>query len=187
MIDEPACSSGSSSSPRPAAGPLASRRMSLAILVSATATPRRPLDASARAPWPPWWTIGLSVVRRSNSVSSAIDAITSSANPSGALIPVPTAVPPRGSSPSAARSATERASARSSRPAQASASWPTVTGVASIRCVRPALTAPIVRSLRLPQLADEQCEARVGVLGQLGDHGEADRRSARRRSTTARR
>ena len=50
MIDEPACSSGRSSSPSPAAGPLASRRMSLAILVRATATPRRPLDASARAP-----------------------------------------------------------------------------------------------------------------------------------------
>ena len=41
--------------------------MSLAILVRATATPRSPLDASARAPWPPWWTIGLAVVRRSNS------------------------------------------------------------------------------------------------------------------------
>ena len=33
--------------------------MSLATLVSATATPRSPADASARAPCPPWWIIGL--------------------------------------------------------------------------------------------------------------------------------
>ena len=59
MIDEPACSSGSSSSASPADGPLDSRRMSLAIFVSATASPRRPADASARAPWPPCCTIGL--------------------------------------------------------------------------------------------------------------------------------
>ena len=63
MIDDPACSSGSRSSPRPAAGPLASSRMSLAIFVSATATARRPLDASPSAPWPPWCTIGFGVVR----------------------------------------------------------------------------------------------------------------------------
>ena len=50
MIDDPACSSGSSSSPSPAAGPLASSRMSLAILVRATAMARSPAEASDSAP-----------------------------------------------------------------------------------------------------------------------------------------
>ena len=42
MIDDPACSSGSSSSASPADGPLASSRMSLAIFVSATAMAAQP-------------------------------------------------------------------------------------------------------------------------------------------------
>ena len=47
MIDDPACSSGSSSSAKPHDGPLARRRMSLAIFVSAMAMPRNPAEASA--------------------------------------------------------------------------------------------------------------------------------------------
>ena len=66
--------------------------------------------------------------------------MTAGANEVEALMPVPTAVPPSGSSPSASMSARERASAPASMPAHASASWPSVTGVASIRWVRPAFT-----------------------------------------------
>ena len=120
--------------------------MSLAIFVSATATLRSPADASASAPCPPWWIIGLTVGRSGSPVSSARAAITAGANPDGALMPVPTAVPPSGSSPSASTSACDRVNARASSPAQASASWPSVTGMASMRCVRPALTTPAKRS-----------------------------------------
>ena len=116
MIDEPGCSSGRRSSASPADGPLASRRMSLAILVSATASPRSPADASASAPWPPWWTIGLAAGRSGRPVSLASAAITAAAKPAGALMPVPTAVPPSGSSPSTSTSAHDRASAASSSP-----------------------------------------------------------------------
>ena len=84
--------------------------MSLATLVNATATARRPPEASPSAPWPPWWTIGLAVVRNGNPVSAAIDATTAAAYPSGTLMPVPTALPPSGSSPSDATSACERRS-----------------------------------------------------------------------------
>ena len=40
MIEEPGSFSGSNSSPRPQRGPEASQRMSLAIFISATASPR---------------------------------------------------------------------------------------------------------------------------------------------------
>jgi len=42
MIEEPGSFSGNFSSCRPARGPDASQRISLAIFISATATPRRP-------------------------------------------------------------------------------------------------------------------------------------------------
>ena len=48
--------------------------------------------------------------------------MTAAANAGGALIPVPTAVPPSGSSPSASTSARDRPSAPASIPAHASAS-----------------------------------------------------------------
>ena len=124
MIDDPACSSGSSSSADPADGPLASRRMSLAILVRATAMPRSPADASASDPWPPCWTIGLALGRSGSPVSAASAAMTPAANPAGALIPVPTAVPPSGSSPRASMSATDRRRAPASRPAHAAGLLP---------------------------------------------------------------
>ena len=96
--------------------------MSLAIFVRATAMPRSPLDASASAPCPPCCTIGLALGRSGRPVSSASAAMTAAANAGGALIPVPTAVPPSGSSPSASTSARDRASAPASIPAHASAS-----------------------------------------------------------------
>ncbi len=49
MIEEPGCSAGSAISPRPASGPEFIQRRSLAIFVSATATPRSCADSSTAA------------------------------------------------------------------------------------------------------------------------------------------
>src|SRR5262249_9216625 len=67
-------------------------------------------------------------------------AIRAAANPAGAFSPVPTAVPPSGSSP--AWGSTPETRARSLRMAAAYPpnSCPRVTGTASIRCVRPLFT-----------------------------------------------
>ena len=54
MIDEPACNAGSTSSPSPAAGPEAIQRMSLAILISAMASPRSAADISTTESREPW-------------------------------------------------------------------------------------------------------------------------------------
>ena len=73
-------------------------------------------------------------------MSAARMAITPRANRGGALRPVPTAVPPRGSSPRRGSTSSRRSRASSIWRAQPAASWPKVTGAASIRWVRPALT-----------------------------------------------
>ena len=99
MIDEPGCRSGRWISASPQRGPLDIQRRSLAILFRLTATTRHmPLASTraSRAPWASKWSRA-SVSGRPRSV--AILAITPRAKPFGALMPVPTAVPPRGSSP----------------------------------------------------------------------------------------
>ena len=98
MIDEPGCRSGRCNSRSPARGPEPIHRMSLAILYSAAATVRSCPDVStsaSRAPCASKWS------RASVSgspVSWTNRSITSRANPGGVLMPVPTAVPPSGSS-----------------------------------------------------------------------------------------
>ncbi len=62
------------------------------------------------------------------------------AKPGGVLMPVPTAVPPSGSWARWGSALRTRATALSIWVAYPPNSWPSVTGVASIRCVRPALT-----------------------------------------------
>ena len=54
MIEEPGWSTGRRSSPIPVRGPEASRRTSLAILKSATATPRSAPESATAASRPPW-------------------------------------------------------------------------------------------------------------------------------------
>ena len=49
MMDEPGSFSGKSSSPRPQRGPEASQRMSLAIFIKATASPRSAAIAATMA------------------------------------------------------------------------------------------------------------------------------------------
>ena len=69
--------------------------------------------------------------------------MTFSAKPSGVLMPVPTAVPPRGSS--ATRGSVDSSRSMPSRTIAAYPpnSWPSITGVASIRCVRPDFTTSL--------------------------------------------
>ena len=63
-----------------------------------------------------------------------------SAKPTGALRPVPTAVPPMGSWRTRSSVSPMRSMAEASCADQAPSSWPRVSGIASIRWVRPVLT-----------------------------------------------
>ena len=106
MIDEPGCRSGRNSSVRPVRGPEPIHRMSLLILFRPTAIVRSAPESStspSRAPCASKWSRA-SVSGRP--VSAAMSLMTSAANPAGALMPVPTAVPPSGSS--ATRGSTAR-------------------------------------------------------------------------------
>ena len=98
MMLEPGWRSGRWISARPVVGPLDIQRRSLQILVRPTAIVRStPLSSTreSRVPWASKWS------RASVNgcpVSSASTSITRAANPGGVLMPVPTAVPPSGSS-----------------------------------------------------------------------------------------
>ena len=98
MIDEPGCRSGMCSSPRPVLGPDPIQRMSLLIFVSETAIVRRAPDAStspSRLACASKWSFA-SVI--GSSVSATISSSTFCGKPAGVLMPVPTAVPPSGTS-----------------------------------------------------------------------------------------
>ena len=77
--------------------------MSLAIFISATATPRSPADARTAASSEPCAMNLFAAVTNGLPVNSAIFAATATLKPLGALRPVPTAVPPSASSYSPAR------------------------------------------------------------------------------------
>ena len=111
MIELPGSFSGRISSPSPARGPEPSQRMSLAIFASGTASPRSPAEAAATASAPPSAANLFAAVTNGYPVAAAIRAATSTANPGGALSPVPTAVPPAASSykPAQDRSSPSRA------------------------------------------------------------------------------
>ena len=98
MIEEPGSFSGSDSSPRPQRGPDASHRMSLAIFMSATATPRTAAIAATIPSSEPWAANLFGAVTNGLPVSSAICFAMSREKPFGAFSPVPTAVPPQASS-----------------------------------------------------------------------------------------
>ena len=100
MIDDPGCSDGSRISVMPVRGPLASQRRSLAILNSDTATVLRVPEALTAASLAAWASKWLSASRSGYPVMRAMSAMTAAAKPSGALRPVPTAVPPNASSSS---------------------------------------------------------------------------------------
>ncbi len=97
MIEEPGSLAGRISSPKPQRGPEASQRMSLAIFISATAASRTAPMAATIASSEPWAANLLGAVTKGRPVSRAISAAMAALKPSGALSPVPTAVPPAAS------------------------------------------------------------------------------------------
>ena len=101
-------------------------------------------------------------VSTSSPVAARSSSTTPAANPSGALSPVPTAVPPIGSWASRGSTSRSRAAPYSAWVAHPPASWPSVIGTASMRCVRPALTTcgPVVGA----------AAQRRGEVLQRGDH-----------------
>jgi hypothetical protein len=98
MIEEPGCRSGMCSSPRPVLGPDPIQRMSLQILVRLTASVRSAPDASTRPSRAPCASKWSSASVMGSPVSSASTRMTFCGKPRGVLMPVPVAVPPRGTS-----------------------------------------------------------------------------------------
>ena len=137
MIDEPGCSAGSSISPRPASGPEFIQRRSFAIFMSAHASVRNWPESSTEESCAEMFSKKLSPDSNLKPVALVSSAATVLPNFSSALMPVPTAVPPSGRrrrrfSESSMRSIAVRICAD-----QPPSSCPNVTGIASIRCVRP--------------------------------------------------
>ena len=108
MIEEPGCRSGMAISPRPVLGPEPIQRRSLLIFMKEIAMLRSWLEASirpSRLAWASKWSRA-SVSGRP--VSAASSSITRSGKPAGVLMPVPTAVPPSGTSATRGREALMR-------------------------------------------------------------------------------
>ena len=140
MIDEPFCSSGRRSSERPARGPEPISARSLAILIIETATTLSAPESSTSESRLAWASKGSRGAEISMPMSFETSARTFSANSGCVLRPVPVAVPPRGSWPTRPRVARTRSAPSSICAAYPANSWPSVTGTASIRCVRPVFT-----------------------------------------------
>jgi hypothetical protein len=143
MIDEPFCSSGRKSSPRPARGPEPIHARSLAIFVSETATTLSIPDSSTSASRLPWASNGSSGALISRPVFWLSWDRTRSANSAWVFSPVPVAVPPSGIWPTWGSALRTRRAPRRSWAAYPANSWPSVTGTASIRWVRPDLTTSV--------------------------------------------
>ncbi|CCK02452.1 Binding-protein-dependent transport systems inner membrane component [Cronobacter sakazakii 701] len=140
MMDEPGSFSGIEISPMPQRGPLASQRTSLAIFISEAASP-------FSAPWA--CTSASQVASASNllgavtngwPVNAASSFATRSAYSGCVFSPVPTAVPPSASSARCGRLLSICFRLCSSIATQPEISWPSVSGVASCRWVRPIFT-----------------------------------------------
>ena len=175
MIELPGCSAGSSISPRPASGPEFIQRRSLETFISATASalswPESSTASSCEA-----MPSNLSAADSNFALHSTDSAFAIALPKRGsALMPVPIAVPPMGSRRMRLDASRMRASADASCAAQAPNSWAKVSGIASIRCVRPVLTTPRSDSrLALDRLAQVlQRRQQVLVHGEFG--ADADR------------
>ena len=95
-----------------------------------------------------------------------------------ALMPVPIAVPPIGSRRSRARVSSKRACAEASCEAQAPNSWANVSGIASIRWVRPVLTtspmSPMRRLMSVVARAVSEAHRRgTYIVASVGNSGPA--------------
>jgi hypothetical protein len=94
MIELPGSFAGSDSSPRPERGPDARKRISLAILLSATASVLSAPEKDTSPSFAASCSKVLGAGSKAKPVISLIARAISAAQPSGALSPVPTAVPP---------------------------------------------------------------------------------------------
>jgi hypothetical protein len=140
MIELPGCSAGSSISPRPANGPEFIQRRSLPIFMSATASTLSWPDSSTA---PSCEAIPSNrFLACSNRVPDSFDSDAATRLPKrgSALMPVPTAVPPIGSRRRRWRLSSMRSEAEASCADHAPSSCARVSGIASIRWVRPVLT-----------------------------------------------
>ena len=146
MIELPGWSAGRSISAKPARGPEAIQRRSLAILIMLIAIVRSTPLVSRTASSVFWAWKWLSVSQTWTPAISVRILAARVANSGCALMPVPTAVPPSGRSPSSSWACFSRRSARSACPAYPWNSWPSRTGVASWRWVRPVLMTGISSS-----------------------------------------
>ena len=137
----PACNAGKLISPSPASGPLFIHRKSLAIFINATAKVFNCPLISTLVSWQlrPMNLLGIEVKPTCVSFSSSSD--TFSPKPSLALTPVPTAVPP--CAKECRRGKLDKILSLQSDIclAHASISWLNLTGIASIKWVRPVLTS----------------------------------------------
>ena len=184
MIDEPFCSSGRRSSERPARGPEPISARSFAILISETATTLSAPESSTSESRLACASKRSRGAETSMPMSFEISARTFSANSGCVLRPVPVAVPPSGSWPTRSSVERTRSAPRLICAAYPANSWPSVTGTASIRCVRPVFTM----SSNSPALRVEaSSRARPSPAGGRRSPRPArrcGRRTGRRRSTT---
>ena len=140
MIELPGSLAGMAISPRPQRGPLASQRMSLAIFIRLAANPLTAPEANTSGSCALRAWKGFAAARKVRPVSRLSWAATAAPNPAGALRPVPTAVPPMASSRKGSSAPVIWPVELAISAAQPPTSWPSVSGVASCRWVRPILT-----------------------------------------------
>ena len=185
MIDEPGSLSGIVISPKPARGPLAYRRTSLAIFIA--------MPPSVRSA-----ALALTIASCADSAANLLRADVNGLPVACAMCRATTLAEARrrvdaGADRRAAerqRIAARRARwrryfvASSSCATQPEITWPSVTGVASCRCVRPSMTtsanARALRVERRAQLRDRGQQRAVELL----DRRDVHHRRETRRSTT---
>ena len=141
MIELPGCRAGSSISPSPASGPEFIQRRSFAILISAVAKAASWPENSTAASCAAMPSKRLPACEKRTPVRAFSRAIARLPKRGSALIPVPMAVPPSGSRCRRAALSSRRSIAEPNCADQADNSWPSVSGMASIRCVRPVFTS----------------------------------------------
>ncbi len=140
MMLDPGWTAGNVISARPALGPDPIQRRSLQTFITEIAMTRKTPEISTKASLLDCASMADAGAVSAMPVRSTMAAIVCAANSGGALSPVPTAVPPRGTSRSRGTTDSTRLMPCRIWPAKPPNSCPSVTGAASIRCVRPGLT-----------------------------------------------
>ena len=140
MIDDPAWRAGRRISPRPVAGPLASRRRSEEILSRLAAKAERMPETSTKGSALAVASTRFSARDSGNPVSTRRCSTARKMNSRGAPRPVPMAVPPRLTCLMRSRHLKMRQRSREMASAKAPNSMPSVSGTASMHSVRPTLT-----------------------------------------------